>query len=241
MRWPLVSVIALLAAALTPPFTRDAARAAACGHADVEVGGATPREAADLCAALSEVRGYFGAMGFQWEPTGSVAFLARGDPTSSRAGHVHGYFDRRQSAVVLFREPVASPWRLGWSDELAASFLRHELVHMALWQILRDAAPMRLRREWHEFIAYAVQFALMSPQLRDQVLASDPDALAFEQLDGVNEFIAGMVPERFAISAYRTYVERDGARFVAQLLRFEIRPPPMSYPFPVLPGQIPED
>ena len=44
-----------------------------------------------------------------------------------------------------------------------------------------------------------------------------------------------------ATSAYRTYLERGGATFVAQLLRFEVRPPPMSYPFPVLPGQIPDD
>jgi hypothetical protein len=68
----------------------------------------------------------------------------------------------------------------------------------------------------------------MSPRLRDQVLATSPDAPAFEHLDSVNEFTSGMNPERFAISAYRTYLERGGATFVAQLLRFEVRPPPMS-------------
>jgi hypothetical protein len=229
-----------LAIALVPAVAVDPAWAAACGHAGVDVVGATLQETMDLCAALSGVRGYFGAMGFQWEPTGSVAFLGREDPTMSRVGHVHGYFDRSQSAVVLFREPVASPWGVEWSDELAASFLRHELIHMALWQILWGA-PMRLRREWHEFVAYAVQIALMSSPLRDRVLASYPDASAFDHLESVNEFTSSMNPQRFATSAYRTYLERGGATLVAQLLRFEIRPPPMSYPFPVLPGQIPDD
>ena len=155
-----------LAIALVPAVAVDPARAAACGHA----GGATPWEAADVCRALSDVLGYFRAMGFQLEPAGSVTFLRRGDPATSGTTHVHGYFDRRQSAVVLFREPGTEPWGLTWSDEVAASFARHELVHIALWQTLRDA-PTRLRREWHQFIAYAVQIALMSPRLRDQVLA----------------------------------------------------------------------
>jgi hypothetical protein len=230
----------LVAIGLVPAVAVDPARAAACGHTDVNVVGATPREAEDVCHALSDVLGYFRAMGFQVDPTGSVTFLMRGDPGISGARHLHGYFDRRRSAVVLFREHRTEPWGLPWSDELAASFLRHELVHMAIWHIVRDA-PTRLRREWHEFIAYTVQLALMRPSLRDQVLAAHPDASAFEHLDSVNEFTSSMNPPRFAISAYRTYLGRGGATFVAQLLRFEVRPPPMSYPFPILPGQIPDD
>ena len=78
--------------------------------------------------------------------------------------------------------------------------------------------------------------------------ASDVERLAGVLLRAFfdDPVITWMLPDaarraRVGERAYRTFLERDGPRFVAQLLRFEIRPPPMSYPFPVLPGQIPDD
>lgn len=96
-------------------------------------------------------------------------------------------------------------------------FLRHELVHVAVWHFL-GAAAKSLPREWDEFIAYAVQLELMEPKLRDKVLASFSSVRAFDSAAEVNEFLYGMDPEAFAVAAYRTYRQGGGIRFISELL-----------------------
>lgn len=110
------------------------------------------------------------------------------------------------------------------------------LVHIAVWQILGPEAE-RLPREWHEFIAYAVQLDLMDPEILKGVLARFSDVHAFDELSEVNEFTYGMNPEVFAVAAYLTFRKRGAQNFVRRLLRAEIVPPQMVFPFPVLPEQ----
>ena len=104
-----------------------------------------------------------------------------------------------------------------WSEALEHSFLRHELVHVAVWHFL-GASAKSLPREWDEFIAYAVQLELMEPRLRDKVLASFSSVRAFDSATEVNEFLYGMDPEAFAVAAYRTYRQGGGIRFISELL-----------------------
>jgi hypothetical protein len=154
-------------------------------------------------------------------------------------GRTHGFFDERESTIVMMRSSGTRPWGLGWDSELAASFLRHELAHMAVRLILGDEQK-RLRPEWHEFIAYSVQFELMSQSLRASILAKHPDVMEFASLSGINEFTYRMDPAIFSIASFKTYRGNGSEQLVRRLLRFELQPPPMSYPFTVLPGQIPE-
>lgn len=196
-----------------------------------------PSELSAACKAFTDVAGYFGQIGFHPPSKLSLQFA---NPDSDRSkGHspAHGLFDPLRSQVVIYRSSEAKPWGQAWSPKLVGSFLRHEIVHTAIWEAVK-ANPKQLKPEWHEFIAYAVQLDLMDPELRQQVLAAHADAKPITDLSEVNEFSYGMNPEVFAVVAYKTYLERGGAAFVRQLLKSEIEPPPMSYPFPVLPHEV---
>ena len=107
---------------------------------------------------------------------------------------------------------------------------------MAVHRILRGDQA-RLRREWHEFIAYAIQLDLMDSKLRAAVLDNFAEVRAVADLSAINEFTYGMDPDVFAVTAYLTYRERGAQNLVRALLRGELVPPPFSFPFPVLPQE----
>jgi hypothetical protein len=189
------------------------------------------------CRAIRDVVGYFQRINVYFSPKISIQFANRA--SEGPAGHspAHGLFDPLQSRIVIYRVSDARPWGQAWSSKLVESFLRHEIVHLAVWQAVnRDRK--RLRPEWHEFVAYAIQLELMDPDLRKEVLVTNQSVSAAKDLTEINEFSHGMNPEGFAVMAYKTYLERGGERFVRQLLNSEIIPPPFSYPFAVQPHEI---
>lgn len=189
------------------------------------------------CQAVGEVSGYFRSIGFDVPSKALLRFADRaGDDYRGHAA-AHGYFDARQSEIVMYRLSEVRPWRQSWSSKLLASFMRHEIVHLATWEVLQGDLK-RLRREWHEFIAYAIQLDLMDPELRQQVLSVHADVVSAKDLTQINEFSYGMNPEGFAVLAYRTYLDRGAGAFVHQLLKAEIKPLPFSYPFAVLPHEV---
>jgi hypothetical protein len=208
-----------------------------CGYEGVEVRYRDRNELGAACQALADTVSYFRGIGFRVEPRFSLSFARRDDGASGNRS-AHGHFDARTSRIVVYASSSIKPWGLDWSIELAASFLRHELVHMAVWQIVGGDRE-RLPREWHEFIAYAVQLDLMDRELLAAVLTKSASVEAFSDLLAVNEFTHGMNPDAFAIASYRTYRELGAGAFVGQLLRAEVVPPRFSYPFPVLPERTP--
>jgi len=209
-----------------------------CGYAGVAIVNYEQAELDATCRALSDIISYFRQIGFALKPRVSVRFADRPLGRSTGATSAYGFFDAPGAQIVVYRSSDVRPWGLPWSPQLAMSFLHHELVHMAVWRIVGDG-PVRLRPEWHEFIAYAIQLDLLSPQLRDQVLTTHAEALPSENFLDINEFTSRMDPECFAVMAYKTYLANGRESFVARLLGGEFVPPPFSYPFAVLPGQLP--
>ena len=212
-----------------------------CGYLNITVSHSRQAELTMTCQALADVAAYFRDIDLWFEPNVSLMFSEKATEVSGQApvGRSHGFFDERESTIVMMRSSGSHPWGLRWNSELAASFLRHELVHMAVRLILGDDQK-KLRPEWHEFIAYSVQLELMSQSLRASILAKHSDVMAFASLSGINEFTYRMDPAIFSIASFKTYRENGSKQLVRRLLRFELQPPPMSYPFTVLPGQIPE-
>jgi len=226
----------LFAAGFAP--ARGTELQANCGHRGVQIAYTRPADIGAACEALADTLSYFRRIGFELEP---AFFLTFADPDKEKPveGAVsYGYADRRSSTIVVYSSSQRRPWGLPWNSKAAASFLHHELVHMAVWQILGREAE-QLRHEWHEFIAYAVQLHLMDPQLLTRVRANFSGVRPFTDFSEVNEFTHGMNPDAFAIAAYLTYRERGAERFVRALLRGELSPPAFSYPFPLLPEQRP--
>lgn len=204
----------------------------ACKHKGVTVLNNSPNELTMVCRAMNDIVAYFKSIGFSPKLKATLTFADR----AGDRGFSHGYFDANESRIVVYRSSNASPWGRPWTSRMAASFLRHELVHLAIWEILGEV-PTRLKQEWHEFVAYAIQFDLMDPKLRSSVLASMGHIRPFETFLEINEFVARMKPGQFAVAVYKMYRAKGGRKFVQQLLLGKIVPTPFSYPFPVLPAQ----
>lgn len=236
-----LSLLAALLLLISPVRFANAQANSSCGYRNVKVSNFQGTELTVTCKALSEVVAYFHNIELDFDPRVSLLFRDKNVevPKSAPAGQSYGFFDERNSTIVMMRSSVVRPWGFDWNSELAASFLRHELIHMAVRLILGNDYE-RLRPEWHEFIAYSVQFELMSPSLRNSILASHRDVMEFPSLAGINEFTSRMDPAIFSIASYKTYRHNGSEKLIRRLLRFEFQPPPMSYPFAVLPGQIPQ-
>lgn len=216
------------------PAVLHVARAGDCGYPDVDIDTNDPTERSAACAALAEVTTYFRNSGFDLVPKASLYFADR----SAAATPEHGHYDAVRSRIVVYRTSAARPWGLTWTSALANSFLRHELAHVLIRQAT-DAGRIHLRPEWHEFIAYAIQFDLMEPQLRQAVLAAHADVQPFESWQEVNEFTSRMNPDVFSVAAYKTYLDKGGRDLVGRLVSGDWVPPRFTYPFYTLPGQLP--
>ena len=212
-------------------------RSGHCRSREVAVVYEEPSELDAACRAIDEVVAYFRYFGFDTSAKVSLQFANRATEGYTGHGTAHGYFDPLRSQIVIYRASDAKPWRQPWSSKLVDSFMRHEIVHLAVWEVLKGD-PKRLRREWHEFIAYAIQLDLMDPDLRQEVIAAHADVAPVKELAEINEFSYGMNPDGFAVLAFKTYLDRGGAVFVRQLLNGEIIPPAFSYPFAVQPHEV---
>lgn len=234
-RWRRTIVASLLwgvamASALTPQ-SAGAENSGDCGFAAINVIYDDPAELEAACGALADIVAYFRRVGFDIAPKLSLRFVDRDADHSIGQTMTHGYFDAARSQITVHRSADVNPWGLAWSVKLAASFLRHELAHMAVWQVA-NARQVRLGREWHEFIAYAIQLDLMDGELRSQLLANYAEAGPVKHLSEINGFTYGMNPELFAVMSYNTYLAKDGTKFIGQLLRGEVASQPQSWPFP---------
>ena len=205
-----------------------------CDDKVVIIKNASPAETAAACRALTNITEFFGAIGFDLAPRVTIRFVER---ASDAAHYVHGYFDDLHSQIVIGRQSDTKNWDIAWNDKLAYAFLCHEMAHFAIWEILSNAR-LRLRPEWHEFIAYAIQFELMDSDIRTKILTTYSTVQASKGFFEINEFISRMDPDRFAVIAYKTYRDNGGENFVARLLRADFSPPSFSYPFALLPGQV---
>lgn len=203
--------------------------AAECGHDSVEVSG-DDEEIAVACGALDGVLAYFAEAGYIVVPTVTISFQdevwfepeAGGGPRLK----VSGCFDMRRATIEITRwkvEPASErrPWGVAWDRPIVASILQHELVHMATTSVLAEH-HFRLGGAWHEFVAYAVQFALMEPEMRDRILADHATIAPFEMPWAVSPLSYAANPDAFGLRAYLYAQERGGMAFIRQILKDEV-------------------
>ena len=208
----------------------------ACGHPQVTMAHARPQNIGEICGAIHDVVTYFADLGASFEPVVTIEFSTT-LPSESALFRSHGSYDARELKIRLNDAGGFLAWGITSRGTLARSFLTHELVHMAMHRTLGERTR-ELPLHWQEFVAYAVQFDLMSSPLREEILSAHPEITAYESLWHVHEFTYAGAPEAFAISAYKTYVQRGRTNFLWQVLHSKIQLPGMLYPpSPVLPGQ----
>lgn len=124
----------------------------ACGFARSQLVRAGSQEHAAACAAIADIVSYFAAIGFMFEPEGTIEFAMAPADHGGNWFQLHGSFDARTLTVRVTGERDVSAWGLIATSELGPSFLRHEIVHLAVRLILGEQS-VRVPRLWQEFIA----------------------------------------------------------------------------------------
>ncbi len=110
----------------------------------------------------------------------------------------------------------------GWplDRDLYRSLVAHEVAHAVVGANYSGDEPRLVPQE---YVAYATQFAAMSPRLRDAILrASRISAFADEhEMSALRYFLD---PQAFGIAAYRHFAaQSDPSAFVWRLLRGDVR------------------
>ncbi len=203
-----------------------------CGRPDLAVTSASSRQLDEVCTAIDEVQAFFAAIGFKVDPTVTIVFR-RDDGRDADDRHTHGNYNPVTRQINLYARDQARPWGEPW-PHVGTTFIRHELIHAAVVQLLASGKS-GLPREWHEFVAYAVQFELMEPATRERILKHYTSVLPVSALTEINRFIYGLAdPDTFAVLAYRSYHAFGGSDLIRRLLTFEFVPMPieMMMPFP---------
>lgn len=175
---------------------------------------------------------YFDSVGFEIDVQVTVAF--KGD-IEAEGGHkhAHGSYEPGARAIKLYSREQARPWGEPWQN-VRGSFIRHEVAHAAVVQILATRT-MDLPREWHEFIAYAVQFELMEPAVRGRILERYSDVVPVPVLTQINPFTHGLAdPDTFAVLVFKSYRKFGGRDLVRRLLTGDFAPMSLDrmMPFP---------
>ena len=198
-----------------------------CGADGVKVSG-TAEEVAVACDALADVRDYFGRLGYTLEPSVKISFEEEVllDVDQGDDYRVSGCFNAPLHEIEVTSWTSASqaerrPWGIEWGREIVASITRHELVHMAISEVLGEQ-DKRVGVPWHEFIAYAVQLELMDPALRNKILEKYSDLSPFASPDHVNVFLHGADPDAFGVRSYLYAQEHGGIEFIRHILSGEV-------------------
>ena len=193
-----------------------------CGYKYVRIDMVVLAEEIDICNPLSKVISYFDSMGFKIEPRFSLA-LTQKQPVNR--AEVYGYLNPKNRRILIFLRPNKNPWNLNWNKEILDSILIHEFVHMAILQTLKSEY-LELPKEWHEFIAYALQIDFLYKDMRHLILYKYAHIEPFENLLGINPYSYGMTdPDIFSVRAYKTFRQQGGSNFLQKLLQLEFRPP----------------
>lgn len=191
----------------------------------MEIVDATPLETAAARTSLDRIVNYFKSIGANVDPSFKVIFkdevLLPGSDTS-----VFGYFDTdtKEIHILHFESPQQSdrrPWQQAWNNEIAESFLVHEMTHMVATSYMGDDFK-RISHAWHEALAYTVQFQMMSPSLREAIAAASERPQPFSGQDMINSFIYEADPDAFGYRASLSIPIWGGDAFLKKLMDGEI-------------------
>lgn len=206
--WVLVAIIAVI------PGTAQAE----CGHQQLSVIG-TQDEVALTCKALVIVSDYFKGLGEPDVPTLVVRFEESVQFPGDSNLNLAGLFQGEQGTIDVVRPSSTHAgrvlhWNQPWSQELARSILEHELAHAFAYSI----GGKQLDYVWNEFVAYAVQFDVMEPELKARIFASYPNATPYEKTAMVCDLAYLVDIDSFAVRSYLTAEARGGRNFVGDVL-----------------------
>jgi hypothetical protein len=208
-----------------------ASQAADCSSNLIQFENATAIETKAACESLEKIAVYFQSLGanvsgFKIKFIFADQVLLPAEKPEDRVP-AHGYFDTDDNSIHMTHFDSASqtermPWGFLWTEEMAASFLLHEVSHLNAISFMGNSFR-QLPHFWHEFLAYSIQVELMPAELKTKILQFTPDTPAFESPSAVNSFFYEVDPEKYAIRSYRSMKAWGGASFLKDLMDLKIK------------------
>lgn len=191
-----------------------------------DVTAANPGDAAVVCRAAEEGAAQLAACDLT--PKRAVRVRVLDELPEECPEHALAYFDARQRIVTVptYTEcaRLAGPsgrWGVPMTPALYRSLIVHELTHAVASQ---NAGP-DIGRAVHEYVAYAIQFESMDPNLRRRILAQypHPDPIRLNEL---SETYFDLSPARFAVKVHLHFRGSEArCPFLHQLLQGERKLP----------------
>lgn len=230
-RFRAMSLAFALTAAIVPAFPYKSL--ADCGYDGVAIAG-TATEIADTCRALSEVLDYFAQIGFKIQPNFKIMFServfidiydAQTQKITSKV-QVSAFYDAGRNTIEATSasspfQKERKPWGVEWGREISYSIVQHELIHGVVHQILSNSYS-RTAKAWLEYVAYSVQFEIMSPDLRNRIAFNNPNIGPFDRPDQVNDMIHAFDPDLFGLRAHLFTQANGGRDFIRRILTSEV-------------------
>jgi hypothetical protein len=198
-----------------------------CRSSHIQVHNATRFELQSSCDSLRKVVLLFKKAGIEITPEIKIFFEKQAEVTiNGETIPVHGYFDDENFEIHItsfnsHRNSNLTPFGLKWDLNQSSSYVLHEMTHLAIATEL-GKNKFKIKREWHEFLAYAVQIELMHSDLKKMILAKYSKTKAFESPNSVNSLIYEMDPEMFGVKAYKSMEDWGGSQFLSKILRGDI-------------------
>ncbi len=202
-------------------------------HPQLHIEGGTSFEIQETCRSFEKIATFFARMGIQADDKltlhfKDIVYLPGENESTENRTAVYGYFDTdtREIHLMHFQSPAQesrSAWGLAWTNDLASSFLLHEMTHLVVTSFL-GADFKRLARPWHEALAYAVQLELMPVALQKEVLSAQKDLVAdpFTEVRSINFMSYAVDPDSFAIRAFIAIQKWGGRDFIKKVLDNQI-------------------
>lgn len=208
-------------AALTLLWTMSPAKADSlrCAGGNFIVNGASPAELDTVCAAAADTIRFMGSHGFEVAGVFTTVEVVPAIRLKTFASAL-GAFDGELNHIELLSyeatlRQLLNGQVLGVSmtPELYRSFIVHEMAHA----VARVNFKRRPVVSAHEYIAYTVQLATMSDELRGRILDS-VDTEAYDHLGEVSDMLLMLDPHRFAVKSYLHYFRPENRASAFQQL-----------------------
>lgn len=177
-------------------------------------------EIAIACDSYLRVQAYFARLGFDRSLTLRVRFQDTVRLEGPKDGYpVTGLFVPAEALIEMTSLDSAAParalhWNQSWTRPVAASILDHEFAHA----FVEDVVASPLPQSWNEFVAYAVQFELIQPELREAILVTYPTAKPYQQRSEVCDMAYLIDFDLFGVRSYLTAEAGGGPDYIKKIL-----------------------
>ena len=194
-----------------------------CDSINAEVFTPDKKLSESICVVATQTAGFMKKIGFN--TTSLLHIKVSQNLESLHFTPVYGLYNGHDNKIEIIdlashlsESHSKKPFGLQMNKELHQSFIAHEISH-AYTQANAPSSGISLVA--HEYIAYVVQFSLLSSTVRNSILANYKVA-AFEDENEMSALYLHLNPEYFAVKSWRHYMSPgNGNSFIKAVVRGE--------------------